>query len=114
MPCETQRLPNQTITQRKQEIRESVAQLSRLLAAGAIKPIIGPQGAVAFQGWTTEDRRRVTDACAFRLIMATGSPLAKAKIAAAEALSGRTVDRRMVAHGAHSHDGGATWHAHKG
>jgi hypothetical protein len=114
MACDTQRLPNQTITERKQEIREAVATLSRLLAAGSIKPIIGPQGAVAFQGWMDQDRRRVTDACAFRLIMATGSPLAKAKIAAAEALSGRTVDRRVVAHGAHSHDGGRSWHAHKG
>lgn len=110
MPCETQRLPNQTITQRKEEIRTSVANLSRMLAAGQIKPIIGPQGAIAFQGWTTQDRSRVTDACAYRLIMATGSPLAKAKIQAAEALSGRTVNKQAVAAGFHSHDSGRTWH----
>jgi hypothetical protein len=46
--------------------------------------------------------------------MATGSALAKAKIAAAEALSGRSVNREAVAHGHHSHDNGATWHTHKG
>ncbi len=112
MPCETARLPNQTITERKVEIREAVANLSRALAAGAVKPMIGPQGAIAFQGWTEQQRGRVTDACAYRIVMATGSPLAKAKIAAAEALSGRTVDRKVIGQGGHYH--GSTYHSHKG
>ena len=33
----------------------------------------------------------------------------KAEIARAEALAGRTVDRKVVAAGVHSHDGGTTW-----
>jgi hypothetical protein len=52
----------------------------------------------------------VTDACAYRRIMATNSALARAAIARAEQLSGRSVDKAAVAHGMHSHDGGVTWH----
>jgi hypothetical protein len=69
---------------------------------------------VAFIGLTDQERDGVTDACAYRRIMATGSALAKAKIASAEALSGRTVNRQAVAQGHHTHDGGQTWHNHKG
>jgi hypothetical protein len=39
--------------------------------------------------------------------------LAKAKIAQAEMLSGRSINKQAVGAGVHSHDGGATWH-HKG
>jgi hypothetical protein len=46
--------------------------------------------------------------------MATGSAMAKTAIARAEALAGRSVNRQAVAQGHHSHDGGATWHQHKG
>jgi hypothetical protein len=46
--------------------------------------------------------------------MATGSGLAKAQIAKAEAIAGRSVNKQVVGHGAHSHDGGQTWHDHKG
>lgn len=109
MVCDTKwTKAGQTLTERKKEISETVAQLSRDLAAGRIKVVIGQQGAVAFDGWT--NRAAITDACAYRRIMATGSPLAKAKIAAAEALSGRSVNRATVTAGVHSHDGGRTWH----
>ncbi len=109
MACDTQYTkPNQTITERKEEIRATMVQLSADLAAGRVKVTVGPQGAVAFAGWT--ERKAITDACAYRRIMATGSPLAKAKIQAAEALSGRTVNKQTVAAGVHSHDGGRTWH----
>lgn len=109
MACDTQYTrPDQTLTERKQEISETVKQLSADLAAGRIKVTVGPQGAVAFDGW--QNRRGITDACAYRRLMATGSPLAKAKIQAAEALSGRSVNRQAVAAGHHSHDGGKTWH----
>jgi hypothetical protein len=50
----------------------------------------------------------VSDACAYRRIMSIGS--AKAAIARAEQLAGRSIDRRVVAQGVHSHDDGRTWH----
>lgn len=109
MVCDlTYTRPNQTITERKKEISETVAQLSADLAAGRVKVTVGPQGAVAFDGW--QKRAGITDACAYRRLMATGSALAKAKVQAAELLSGRSVNKQAVAHGHHSHDGGKTWH----
>lgn len=108
MPCDTRTLPNQTLTERKLEVREAIAKLSSDLIAGRAKTVVGPQGAVAFTGW--QDRRRVSDACAYRLLMATGSALAKQQIAKAEQLAGRSVDRRVINAGVHSHDSGASWH----
>lgn len=112
MPCDTKLLPGQTISERAVEVRRAVSQLDAAIAARKVRVVIGPQGAVAFEGWTA--RERVTDACAFRRIMATGTALARAEIARAEQMSGRTIDRKQVAIGAHSHDGGRTWHDHKG
>ena len=114
MPCDTKLKPRQTIQQRAEEIRRMVANLAQGLAANRIRVQVGPTGAVAFVGLTDQERDGVTDACAYRRLMATGSPLAKAKIAAAEALSGRSVNREAIAHGHHSHDNGRTWHTHKG
>lgn len=114
MPCDTKLKPKQTIQQRADEIRRMVATLASGLASNRIRVNVGPTGGVAFIGLTAEERDGVTDACAYRRLMATGSPLAKAKIAAAEALAGRSVNREAVAHGHHSHDGGRTWHNHKG
>lgn len=109
MVCDTKwTKAGQTLTERKAEISETVAKLAADLAAGRVKVVIGQQGAVAFDGWT--QRNAITDACAYRRIMATGSPLAKAKIQAAEALSGRSVNKQAVAQGYHSHDSGRTWH----
>lgn len=110
MPCDTYRQPEQSIQERAEEIRRATTQLAKALEAGRVKPQIGPQGAIAFVGWSEADRARVTDACAYRRIMATGSSLAKAAIAKAELLAGRGVDRKVVAQGVHSHDGGRTWH----
>lgn len=114
MPCDTRLRRGQTISQRKQEVRDAVAKLSQRLAAKQVKPVIGPQGAIAFAGWTEDDRNGVTDACAYRQLMVHGSGLAKAEIARAEQLSGRSVNKQVVGHGAHSHDGGHSWHHHKG
>jgi hypothetical protein len=114
MACDTQYTrEGQTLTERKEEIRTTVAKLSADLAAGRVKIAVGPQGAIAFDGW--QNRAGITDACAYRRIMATGSALAKAKIQAAELLSGRSVNKQTVANGVHSHDGGKTWgtHGHK-
>jgi hypothetical protein len=110
MACDTMLKPGQSIQQRATEVRAAVTALDKALAAGRARIKIGPTGAVAFDGITAEERNAVTDACMYRRIMATGSPLAKAKIAAAEALSGRTINRQAIAHGHHSHDGGKTWH----
>lgn len=114
MPCDTKLKQGQTISERKEEIRQVVDRLSAALVSGAVKVIIGPQGAVAFAGLTAEARDGVTDACAYRRIMASGSSLAKLAIQRAEMLSGRKISQQAVAVGAHSHDGGATWHSHKG
>lgn len=111
MPCDTQRRPNQTFDQRKTEVRDAIARLSARLTTGQAKAIVSrATGSVAFRGWTEGEDARVTDACAYRMIMATGSALAKQAIAQAEALAGRTVDRGALTAGIHSHDGGHTFH----
>ena len=114
MPCDSTLLPNQTISDRKEDIKLAVSALDKLIQSGQVRVKVGPQGAVAFTGWADNDRRRITDACAYRRLLVTGSALAKAKIAQAEQLAGRGVNRQVVGHGAHSHDGGHTWHNHKG
>ena len=114
MPCDTRLKPNQTIKARSDEVRAMVGRLASALASGRVKAKIGPTGAVAFDGLTAEDRDGVTDNCAYRRIMATGSAMAKQTIARAEALAGRSVNKQALAHGHHSHDGGVTWHHHKG
>jgi hypothetical protein len=82
--------------------------------AGLVPVKVGPHGAVVFDGWTETDRRRVTDACAYRRLQAIGNSLVKAKIAQAEAMAGRTVSIQAIGQGVHSHDGGRTFHNHKG
>jgi hypothetical protein len=109
MPCDTKTLPGQTLTDRKNEVRDAIKALSAGLVSGKIKTIVGPQGAVAFDGWT--ERSRVTDACAYRVLMVQGSALAKAKIEAAQTMSGRMINKQVIGAGVHSHDGGKTWHS---
>lgn len=108
MPCDTRLKKGQTITQRKEEITQVVAKVQAGLVNGSIKVRLSPQGAIAFDGISDADKSGVTDACAYRRIMATGSALAKAKIAAAEALLGRKINKEAIAAGWHSH--GGTWH----
>lgn len=114
MPCDTRLKVGQTITERKVEVREAIDALSRSLVAGRARAIINKaNGAIAFEGWAEGRDARVTDACAFRLIMVTGSALAKQAIARAEALAGRTVSRQALAQGIHAHagpDGTLHWH----
>lgn len=110
MPCDTKLKTQQTIQQRATEVRAAVSRLDALLQSRRIQVRIGPQGAVAFVGWEGEQRDGVTDNCAYRRIMSTGSALAKAAIARAEQLSGRSINRQVVAQGVHSHDGGQQWH----
>ena len=109
MPCDsTPRRKGQSLTERKAEVSAAVSALDRALLRRTVRPVIGPQGAVTFAGWES-GREGVTDACAYRRIMATGSALARAEIARAEAMAGRTVNRQAIAAGIHSHDGGQTW-----
>ncbi len=111
MPCDTKLKPNQTITQRKLEISEVVERIQRGLVNGSTRLRLSAAGAPAFDGISDADKSGVTDACIYRRIMATGSALAKAKLASAQALLGRPV---VTNGGTHSHDGGSTWHpSHK-
>jgi hypothetical protein len=111
MPCDTKRLPSQSPADRKIEVREAIAKLIAGLSAGTIRPSIGPTGGITFQGWAERETKRVTDVCGYRLVLATGSASAKAAIARAEALSGRSVSRQAIAAGHHAH--GDVWHTHK-
>lgn len=114
MACDTRLKSGQTIQQRAEEVRRAVAKLDKLLASGVARAKVAPNGAVVFVGWQQEDRDGVTDACGYRRIVTTGSALAKAALQRAEMLAGRSIDRQVVASGHHSHDGGQTWHSHKG
>jgi hypothetical protein len=110
MACETFTKQGQTIAQRAAEISAAARVVSQGLTTGRVRAKIGPQGAIAFDGLSDEDRNGASDACIYRRIMATGSALARAKIEQAETLAGRKVDYRAVNGGHHSHDGGRTWH----
>jgi len=110
MPCDTRLKPKQTISERKAEVVKMVENLSKALVSGRVTAKVGPQGAITFVGLTDAERDGVTDACAYRRLMVTGSALAKAAIARAEQVAGRSVNRQALAHGHHSHDGGHTWH----
>jgi len=112
MACDTRLKPRQTISERAKEVREAVERLATAIASGRVRAKVGPQGAIAFEGWDNVSRDGITDGCAYRRIMATGSAMAKMHIARAEQLAGRSVNKQAVAQGHHSHDGGATWHKH--
>lgn len=113
MPCDRKLKAGQTIQQRADEVRKVVDRLQRGLASGSVKAKVGPQGAIAFDGLTDAERDGVTDACAYRRLLISGSALSKAAIARAEQLAGRSVDKQVIGQGAHTHDGGVTWHKHK-
>lgn len=115
MACDTRlQNPNQTLSQRKTQVKEIVAFTDELIRKSKVKIVVDKRsGAVAFTGMTDSERGGVSDACTYRMIMATGTVLAKQAIARAEQLAGRTVNRQALANGVHSHDGGATWSTHK-
>lgn len=111
MPCDTIRTsPEQTLAQRMKEVRAAGAKIDGLLAAGKAKAVIDKRtGAITFIGIPDSARAGITDACVYRTIMRSGSHAAKQAIMKAERLAGRVVDKKVVASGLHSHDGGATW-----
>jgi len=102
----------QTLKQRVAEVAEVVKKINAMIAAGKAQVKVGANGAIAFIGISNEERDGVTDACIYRRMMVSGSPLARQKIAMAEQLAGRAVDKRVLATGLHSHDGGITWGTH--
>jgi len=115
MACDTRlQNPNQTLSQRKTQVKEIIAFTDELIRKNKVKVVVDKRtGAVAFAGMTDQEKGGVSDACTYRLIMATGSVLAKQAIARAEQLAGRSVNRQALTAGHHSHDGGATWSTHK-
>lgn len=111
MPCDTRLKQNQTISQRAAEVRQIVFDVNSLIAANKVKAVVDKKtGAVAFEGLDDNLRDGATDACIYRRLMVTGSALTKAKLAQAEAIAGRSVNKQALANGHHSHDGGKTWH----
>lgn len=110
MPCDTKLKQGQTIQQRAEEVRTVVERLNQALVSGRVRVNVSKQGGVAFDGLTAAERDGVTDACAYRRLMVSGSALAKAAIARAEQVAGVSVNRQAIANGLHSHDGGKTWH----
>lgn len=110
-PCNTRLKPKQTLADRAKEVRKAGEKIDLLLAAGRAKVVVDKRtGAVAFVGIPDDVRDGLTDACVYRRIMQSGSTKAKLAITQAERLAGRAVDKKVVANGTHSHDGGQTWH----
>lgn len=105
MPCDTR--PNLT-EEAKANQRDALARLQAALGAGSASIVISRQGAVAFNGWADAERAGLSDLCAFRRL--ANAPELRKALARAEAKAGMKLDRRMLAAGVHSHDGGATWH----
>ena len=111
MPCESIRQPNQTLAERVIEVKRIIAELDRLIMKKRVNIVVGRQGAIAFVGNEWERiRNGVTDACAYRRLVTTGSVLTRTQITRAEEVSGTKVNRAVVGAGVHSHDGGVTWH----
>ena len=113
MVCDTWRkTPEQTLRERIDQIKARIAAIETGLGRNKFKVKVSPTGAVTFIGLNEEDRSGMTDACVYRRIMAGNSALAKMAIKTAERMAGREVDKRQLAAGIHSHDGGETWGSH--
>ena len=85
MPCDTKLKRNQTIQQRNTEVKEIAAFTDELIRKNRLKVLVDKRtGAIAFDGMTDSEKDGCTDACTYRLIMATGTALAKTAIARAE------------------------------
>jgi|SRR5215472_2393542 len=113
MACDTRLKPRQTIQERAREVRAAMERLAAALRQGRVQVIVDrASGAVAFTGWDDTSRDGITDACAYRALARSGSPLFQQLLARAQQMAGRTVDPRAIAQGVHSHDGGKSWHTH--
>lgn len=114
MSCDTQvnKARNQTLQERAEEVREALKGFARGIVTGRIKIRVGPQGSVAFEGLTQDERKGITDGCIYRL-MVKKHPEVLPHIMRAETLAGRKINLHAMHHGWHSHDGGKSWETHK-
>lgn len=112
MVCDTKPFRrNQTLSERKEEVKQVANDVNSLIAASKVKPVIDKKtGAITFNGLDANIRAGVSDACIYRRLLVSGSSLTKAALARAELVAGRAVDKQALAQGVHSHDGGASWH----
>lgn len=108
MPCDTyfRRLSPE---ERKRQEEERLKSLAKALLEKRAKLVIAANGAVAFSGRSDDDRKAISDVCAYRKLKAAGSWELRQAVAAAQTATGRTVNEATLAAGTHSHDGGATW-----
>lgn len=97
MPCYTRVKP--------QTAAEALKRLEAKLASGDVQVVIGPQGALAFKGWTDNDG--VSDLCAYRKLMSDNSPEFRRALMKAQIMAGRDIDLTQISEGQHSHDGDA-------
>ena len=100
-----------TPEQRRRELAEALAKVERELRLKRVRVKIGPQGAIAFDGWSEADRRGLTDVCTVRKLRAKGSAAFRTALAEAERSAGRKANLATVGAGIHSHDGGKSWQA---
>jgi hypothetical protein len=112
MPCFSQKLPQQTEEQRREEVKKALTDIEKLIAKGKVKIKVGPQGAAVLLGLSEADRRRLTDTCIIQKLMVSGSEKVKMAITQAEMLAGRRMSKSVIESGLHSHDNGATWSRH--
>ena len=113
MPCDRRLRQGQTATERKAEVRKARTEIDKLLATKrATVKVDRRTGAIVFIGIPEDVRKGVSDGCVLNWITQSGSHAAKQVIAQAERLAGRSVDRKVVAQGLHSHDNGATFGRH--
>ena len=110
MSCNLMRDPQQTAEDRAREIQAALAKLQSALGSNQARYQVSPQGFVSIVGWREEDRRRVSDVCAFRMLATAGSWEHRKALAAAESRAGRAVNVQAIGAGVHSHDGGKTFH----
>lgn len=105
MACDGKTIGNETIATRQTDTRAATEALARLIKLGKVKiQIDRATGAIALQGWTN-DRARLTDACAIRLLRTNKD--VQIAIRSAELRSGGA--KANLGSAVHSHDGGATW-----
>lgn len=110
MACETFTKPNQSIVQRAREIDEALDALEQRIQNNSVRIVIDKRsGALTFAGWNPADRRDISDACAYRVMVSRNSAVLRQAVARAEAVQGVKVNQKAIATGTHSHDGGKTW-----
>lgn len=114
MSCDMMLRPRQSLSERKEEVKKAISTLDKLIASGKVNVRVGTEGigkgAVAFKGWADVERSGISDACALRLLQMSCSTMTKLKLQQAQQMAGTSFNKQTLAHGVHSHDGGATWH----